>query len=185
MSEPTGMIFDIRRFSIHDGPGIRTTAFLKGCRLSCQWCHNPESKNPQPELIYREMRCAHCGECLKVCPNGAINLTDDLPVTDLGVCTRCGSCVEACPTGARELVGRLWTVSEVMAQFRRDIAFYEVSGGGVTLSGGEPLHQPAFTTVLLQACKTEGLHTALDTSGFCPWETLDDIRQDVDISFMM
>ena len=181
MSELTGMIFDIRRFSIHDGPGIRTTAFFKGCGLNCLWCHNPESRDAQPELIYRETRCSYCGDCLAVCPQGAITWKEDQPVTDGLVCTRCGTCVEACPTGARELVGRLWTVPEVMAQLRRDIAFYEASGGGVTLSGGEPLHQPEFAMALLQSCKAENLHTALDTSGFCPWETMEAVRPYVDL----
>jgi pyruvate formate lyase activating enzyme len=181
MSELTGMIFDIRRFSIHDGPGIRTTAFFKGCGLNCVWCHNPESRDARPELIYRETRCTHCGDCLDVCSQGAITWKDDQPATAGLVCTRCGTCVEACPTGARELVGRLWTVPEVMAQLRRDIAFYEESGGGITLSGGEPLHQAEFAMALLQACKAEGLHTALDTSGFCPWEIMELIRPYVDL----
>jgi pyruvate formate lyase activating enzyme len=181
MSDPTGLIFDIRRFSIHDGPGIRTTVFLKGCALTCRWCHNPESRSAEPELIFRETRCAHCGECVKACPQGAITWQDDLPLTDPMRCTRCGTCAEACPSQARELLGRTWTVPGVMAQLRRDISFYDESGGGVTLSGGEPLDQPVFTAALLSACKAEDIHTALDTSGFCKWDALDDMRGDVDL----
>jgi pyruvate formate lyase activating enzyme len=181
MSDPTGLIFDIRRFSIHDGPGIRTTVFLKGCALTCRWCHNPESRSAEPELIFRETRCAHCGACVKACPQGAITWQDDLPLTDPMRCTRCGTCAEACPSQARELLGRTWTVPGVMAQLRRDISFYDESGGGVTLSGGEPLDQPGFTAALLSACKAEDIHTALDTSGFCKWDALDDMRGDVDL----
>jgi pyruvate formate lyase activating enzyme len=181
MSDPTSIIFDIRRYSIHDGPGIRTTVFLKGCGMGCRWCHNPESQRREPELIFHETRCIHCGECLKACPQQAITFQNDLPTTDPTACTHCGTCTSACPTQARELIGRVWTVPEVMAIIRRDIAFYDESGGGVTLSGGEPLDQPAFTAALLCACKAEDIHTALDTSGYGQWEILDDLSPDVDL----
>ena len=181
MNDPHGFIFDIRRFSIHDGPGIRTTVFFKGCPLSCRWCHNPESQGEGRAVMFRETRCMGCGECLAACPEGAILWLEDMPATDLLRCEVCGGCVEICPTGARELVGRNWDVAEVMAALRRDTPFYDESGGGVTLSGGEPLHQPGFTKVLLQACKGEDIHTALDTCGYASWETLDEIRPYVDL----
>lgn len=181
MPAPTGLIFDIRRYAVHDGPGIRTTLFLKGCPLACWWCHNPESQGAGPELIFREARCAHCGECVAACPQGAIRMQGSVPVTEAGLCLRCGACAEACPTQARQLTGRDWTVADVMAQVRRDVSFFDESGGGVTLSGGEPLYQPEFCAALLRACKAEDIHTALDTSGFAPWEVLDGLRESVDL----
>ncbi len=181
MYNPSGLIFDIRRYAVHDGPGIRTTVFLKGCPMGCWWCHNPESQSSEVELIFRETRCSHCGECINACPQGAITWMVDLPATDYSICIHCGTCAEVCPTQARELIGRAWTVSDAMTLIRRDVAFYDESNGGVTLSGGEPLYQPAFTTALLRACKAEDLHTALDTSGFSPWKTLDDLRTYVDL----
>ncbi len=181
MPAPTGLIFDIRRYAVHDGPGIRTTVFLKGCPLACWWCHNPESQEAGPEMIFREARCAHCGECAAACLQGAIGWQDGLPVTDAALCLRCGACAEACPSGAREISGRDWTVAAVMAQVRRDITFFDESGGGITLSGGEPLYQPEFSAALLRACRAEDIHTALDTSGFAPWEVLDGLREAVDL----
>jgi len=169
----TGRVFDIRRFSINDGPGIRTTVFLKGCPLDCWWCHNPESQDSQPELMVRESRCIHCGACLETCQHGAIQMNQDGDVTWLpDNCALCSDCVEACLAGAREIVGKLITVDKVMEIIRRDIPFYDQSGGGVTLSGGEPLYQPEFAVSLLKACSAEGIHTALDTCGFVGWDVL-------------
>ncbi len=180
MASPTGLVFDIRRYAVHDGPGIRTTVFLKGCPLNCWWCHNPESQSPDPEIMYREARCAHCGQCLSACPQNAIAWQHDAPITNPARCTRCGACAQLCPTQARELTGECMSVEHVMRLVRRDIQFYDESGGGVTLSGGEPLYQSEFTAALLRACKKEEIHTALDTSGFAAWQILDDIRSDVD-----
>ena len=161
----TGTIFDIKRYAIHDGPGIRTTVFLKGCSLSCPWCHNPESQNPSPELLFWEERCAQCGACIGACPEGAISQRDDRIVTDRERCTACGMCVPLCPNRAREIVGRTVTVDDVIREVEKDVLFYDESGGGVTLSGGEPLFQPAFTHAVLRECKDRGIHTALDTCG--------------------
>ena len=177
----TGTVFDVKKFSIHDGPGIRTTVFFKGCPLHCWWCHNPESQSPEPELMVRPDRCIQCGACLDVCPHGAISRSAGAISTDSDKCTVCGTCAEACCAEAREIVGREMTVAQVMAEIERDVPFYDESGGGVTFSGGEPLLQPDFLLALLQACWEREIHTALDTCGFAPWATLDRIREYVDL----
>lgn len=176
-----GIVFDIKKFSIHDGPGIRTTIFFKGCPLSCWWCHNPEGQALEPEMIFRAQLCIRCYACLPVCEKDAISLDGDIVSTDREKCTACGTCVEVCYSGAREIVGRRMTVAQVMAEIERDRAFYDESGGGVTFSGGEPLSQPVFLLELLQACKEKEIHTALDTCGFSAWETLDSVREYVDL----
>jgi pyruvate formate lyase activating enzyme len=175
------MVFDIRKFSIHDGPGIRTTVFLKGCPLECAWCHNPESQASEPELIMRPNRCQRCGACVEACPEDAIRLDTDGPITDQARCERCGLCVDACFSGARELAGRELTVTQVIAEIERDRPFYDESGGGATFSGGEPMLQPEFLLELLKACRAQEIHTALDTCGFAPWSALDRIRPYVDL----
>jgi pyruvate formate lyase activating enzyme len=176
-----GLVFDIKKYSIHDGPGIRTTVFLKGCPLACQWCHNPESQATGRERIFRESRCIRCGACVAACTQRAISWDGDGPRTSREKCTLCGACVEACTSEAREIVGREMTVAQVMDEIRRDVAFYDESGGGVTFSGGEPLMQPGFLRALLRACRREEIHTALDTCGYAPWDTLDAIRRTVDL----
>ena len=145
----TGIIFDFKRFSINDGPGIRTTVFLKGCPLSCAWCHNPESQQFSPELIIRPERCIGCGACLDVCPEGAISTSNNLYFTDRQLCKVCGACVEICFSEAREIIGREMTADEVIKEVLQDQAFFDQSGGGVTFSGGEPLYQPDFLEALL------------------------------------
>jgi len=176
-----GMVFDIKKFSIHDGPGIRTTVFFKGCPLRCWWCHNPESQALEPELVFRANRCIRCEACLSVCAQGAISWDGDVVSTDMEECVLCGACVEVCYAEAREIVGREMAVVQVMAEIERDVAFYDESGGGVTFSGGEPLLQRDFLLALLRACRKEEIHTAVDTCGFSPWETLDSIREYVDL----
>jgi pyruvate formate lyase activating enzyme len=168
----SGLVFNIQKYCLHDGPGIRTTVFLKGCPLCCTWCHNPESQSPRPELIFFESRCIACGECRRVCPFGQAAAGQGPLPPWLPECTLCGACADACPTDARQIVGERLTVAEVMAPVLQDRLFYEDSGGGVTFSGGEPLTQPAFLQALLTACRREGFHTAVDTCGFACTDVL-------------
>jgi pyruvate formate lyase activating enzyme len=177
----TGTVFDIRRYSIHDGPGIRTAVFFKGCTLECRWCHNPEGHAYQPELIFRPARCILCDDCVTVCPNGAISRQGDTIQIDRTRCKVSGDCAGVCNAEALQVVGREMTVQQVITEIERDTVFYEQSGGGVTITGGEPLAQPRFLVELLSACRTNALHTAVDTSGFSPWSILDEIRQLVDL----
>jgi pyruvate formate lyase activating enzyme len=163
-----GLVFDILKFAIHDGPGIRTTVFLKGCPLDCLWCHNPESKDDRVEISYLPAKCVGCGACVAACPRGFHRLADGLHVYDRTACERCGACAVGCYARAIEQVGHLREVGEVLAEVLRDRPFYETSGGGMTISGGEPLAQFGFTRELLARARAEGLHTALDTCGFAP-----------------
>ncbi|MBN2591961.1 MAG: glycyl-radical enzyme activating protein [Sedimentisphaerales bacterium] len=179
--ETKGLVFDIKRYAIHDGPGIRTTVFFKGCPLQCLWCHNPESWKNQVELGFRKSRCVGCGQCAEVCPREAISFVENRPVTDAQKCMLCGRCVDVCIAGAREIIGRQITVSEVMAEVERDIIFYDQSGGGVTFSGGEPLMQPDFLVVLLNQCRVMNIHTAVDTSCYAEPEIVESVAERADM----
>lgn len=174
-----GVIFNIQRFSIHDGPGIRTTVFLKGCPLSCSWCHNPESQAGQHEIMFWADRCTGCRLCSENCERQAISWSPERQVGD--DCQECGVCVTRCPQGALELVGRTVSATEVLAELLKDEAFYDQSGGGVTFSGGEPLAQPEFLQELLVGAKRYHWHTAVDTSGFAPWSVLEPLLPLVDL----
>ncbi len=180
---PRGLVFDVKRYAVHDGPGIRTTVFLKSCPLHCLWCHNPESIGCDIELITRSSRCSRCHACLKVCPKKALSEGPDKGpvVIDRSKCDACGKCAEACMYEALEIVGRRASVADVLAEVEKDRIFYEQSGGGVTLSGGEPLAQPAFSLALLQAFRAAGIHTTLDTAGLASWQTLDRIAAGADL----
>ncbi len=177
----TGRIFEIQRFSIHDGPGIRTTVFLKGCPLRCQWCHNPEGIEKARQVSFMPDKCIGCGYCFRTCRSGAHKMAGDKHVLDRTMCRICGDCTKECCSRALELVGRDITVKDALDEVMRDAAFYQNSGGGITLSGGEPLMQIEFTRGLLEAAKAVNLHTAVETCGFAAFALIESIRAHVDL----
>ncbi len=176
-----GNIFDVQRFSIHDGPGIRTTVFLKGCPARCPWCSNPESQCALPELSYSRSRCLRCGRCVAVCPEQVLSLQPDAVAIDRTRCVPCSECSGVCPSGAMRLVGRSVTAADVLAEVERDRVFYEHSGGGMTISGGEPLAQPEFTLALLAGARSRGLHSAVETAGLADPETAERVLARADL----
>ena len=178
----TGTVFNIQRFSIDDGPGIRTTVFMKGCPMRCTWCHNPEGLEHGPQLMWFDVRCIGARDCLAACPKGALELTGSGMVIDRELCDACGACAEACPAGALEVVGNESTPGEVFDEVARDEAFYRNSSGGMTLSGGEPAMQPGFSWELLKLCSGAGFHTALDTCGYASPDVLEGL---VDLADMV
>jgi len=175
MRKTHAVIYDIKKYAIHDGPGIRTTVFFKGCPLSCLWCHNPEGMIPGQQILYSPERCVGCRECLEVCPQGALSPTSRGIKTDDALCCRCGTCCQQCPALAREAVARYETVEDLLALIEKDMAFYEASHGGVTFSGGEPMMQWQVLLSLLKGCCQRNIHTVVDTSGFAPWNVLEEI----------
>ncbi len=177
----TGIVLNIQKYSLHDGPGIRTTVFLKGCPLSCWWCHNPESHLRGEEIMSWPSRCLGCGACQAVCPTGAISMVEGKAVIDRAKCTVCGECARVCGASAKEMVGKVLTSDQVMTEVMKDRIFYDESGGGVTFSGGEPLMQPQFLKELLMKSKEEGLETTVDTSGLANWAVLRDIAPFTDL----
>jgi pyruvate formate lyase activating enzyme len=171
--DPTGVVLEIQRMSTEDGPGLRTTVFFKGCPLRCRWCHNPESISPLPQVQWVGARCLGCRTCLGACPVNALALDETGVAVDRDRCDGCGRCAEVCPSTAMELLGRAWTLEALVAEVVKDRAYFESSGGGVTLSGGDPVLQADFVVSFLQRLKEMGLPTALDTSGHGPAEALD------------
>lgn len=177
-----GLIFDIQRFSLHDGPGIRTLVFMKGCPLSCAWCSNPESRKTRPEVMFYEDKCIKCFSCLAVCPNREA-LEENWPLV-LDGCQGCGKCITVCYPEARQLIGRHVTVEDMLETVLRDVVFYEESGGGVTVGGGEPTLQADFVAYFLKRCQEHSLHTAIETCGFTSWDSFSRVLRHVDLLLM-
>ena len=175
-----GLVFNIMRFALHDGPGIRTTVFLKGCPLSCWWCHNPESRSRETEVVYIAERCIRCGDCVRACPEGALELNERV-VRDPHLCRLAMRCVDACSTGAQQAFGRWMSLSDVVMEVLKDQIFFDESRGGMTISGGEPLMQADFVEALLAACRAQRIHTVLDTCGYAESRVVDRIRSNVDL----
>lgn len=179
-SETTGTIFDIDQTALHDGPGVRMTVFLKGCPLRCRWCHSPESQAFEPEVVWYETRCVECGACVEACPQG-IRRPGLIDAEDRARCTLCGACVEACPAGALEVKGREATAGEIADMAGRQKPFFARTGGGVTITGGEPTAQPDFAHAIASLCRDAGIHVALETCGLAPWETIERLAEVVDL----
>jgi pyruvate formate lyase activating enzyme len=179
--EETGIVFNIQHYCIHDGPGIRSNIFLKGCPLRCLWCQNPESNLLQPQIMFDHSQCVSCLACIDQCPNKAISFESGKVKTDRNLCTGCGACVPHCLVEARSLIGEWKTVDEVYEEVAKDQLFYASSGGGITLTGGELLFQPAYSRNILKKCKENGLHTAIETCGYAKWDVLKGILEYVDL----
>jgi pyruvate formate lyase activating enzyme len=178
-----GIVFDIQRFSLNDGPGIRTIVFLKGCPLSCPWCSNPESMALKPEVMFQQEKCVRCENCVQTCPVGAASL-DYSGLVDRRKCIGCGECANVCPVGALVLTGEKMTVEYVVRELKKDSVLYRKSGGGITLSGGEPLVQWKFAAELLKACKAQGWHTAIETTGYGSEEAIEAMFPFVDLALL-
>lgn len=177
-----GTVVDIQKYSIHDGPGIRTTVFLKGCPLNCWWCHNPESQKVSAQVMFFDSRCVGCGRCVKACENECRDIKNRKSVLDNEEdCEKCGECIDACLNDALELVGKTYTSRELLKEIEKDSIFYYESNGGVTFSGGEPLVQIDFLREMLELCKESDIHTTLDTSGYSAWENIESIIDNVDL----
>lgn len=181
MNDIRTLIFDIEKFAVHDGPGIRTVVFMKGCPLHCLWCHNPESQSFQSELLFNAAKCSLCGSCIAVCPQKCHTLLEGRHIFDRTKCTRCGLCADSCPAEALKLSGKMMSVDEVIHEVMKDEVFYKNSGGGITLSGGEPLAHFDFTYALLREAGAKGLHTAVETCGFAPREQIENLIPLVDL----
>ncbi|MCK9412776.1 MAG: glycyl-radical enzyme activating protein [Prolixibacteraceae bacterium] len=180
-SKEGGLVFDIKRYAIHDGPGIRMVIFLKGCNLNCARCHNPEGISADQERMYAPARCIGCGTCVSACPNVALTLTVEGIVTDTTLCQLCGTCAAVCPTKAIEMSGTLYSVEEILVEIEKERIFFEQSGGGVTFSGGEPMLHTDFLVRLLDECREQGIHTAVDTAGLVNTDILLEVAKRTDL----
>lgn len=183
-SENRALVFDIKRFALHDGPGIRTTAFIKGCPLACVWCQNPEGIDPKPVLWYSDSQCIKCGQCVDVCPKNALESRagdKNFIHIDRGICDRTGDCVKSCPSAALHWDSQSYSTEELTEELVRDGVFFESSGGGITLSGGEPLFRPDFTANVLKRCREKGIHTAIETTLFAPRTVIEKTLPYVDL----
>lgn len=176
-----GILFDIQKFSIHDGPGIRTAIFLKGCSLHCFWCHNPESIHPSPQVMFFPDKCIGCRQCVQACPNQAHSDENGSRIFQRPLCISCGKCAEVCPSGALILSGKEMTSAEVLEEIEQDLLFYRTSSGGATFTGGEPLLQADFLREVLQGCKERKIHTAIETAGNVPWEAYEKVLPYTDL----
>jgi pyruvate formate lyase activating enzyme len=181
MNSPDTLIFDIKRYAINDGPGIRVAVFFKGCNLNCAWCHNPEGISAIMEKMYSPQKCIGCGTCVEACPNKALTLTSEGIITDPKLCNVCGKCAEVCPTRAVEMSGKTMTVAEIIDVIEKERPFFEQSGGGVTFSGGEPLTHHKMLIELLDECGKRGIHRAIDTAGFVKTEIILEVAKRTDL----
>lgn len=176
-----GIVFDIQRFCVNDGPGIRTNVFLKGCPLNCLWCHNPESNSRKKQLYCNWNKCVDCGKCVNVCQNHVHKMEDDKHVINFENCKLCGECIEQCPQEALGIYGKDLSVEDVILEIRKDQDYYKTSGGGVTISGGEPMFQAEYARLLAKECKNQGFHVCMETSGFAAWEKYEKIMPYIDM----
>jgi len=176
-----GILLNIQRYNTHDGPGIRTLVFMKGCPLRCLWCDNPESQEKYPEVGFAEKNCIKCGRCLEACSVGAIVESEKGKEINREVCNKCGKCIEVCPVGALKFLGKEMSVEEVIKEVEKDILFYLNSGGGVTISGGEPTMQSEFVEALLKECHKKGIHSAIETCGYARWEDFEKVLRYTDL----
>jgi pyruvate formate lyase activating enzyme len=175
------VIYNIQRYALQDGPGFRTTVFVKGCPLRCPWCHNPETQNSEKELLFDREKCVSCGACAEVCPTGAAAVINGEIVQDNGKCILCGKCVETCAPGARTVCGMDMVMDDIVREAKKDELFFQSSDGGVTISGGDPLFFPEFTTELAKRLHDEMIHVAVDTAAFCKWEYLEGLLRYTDL----
>jgi len=180
-----GFIYDLQRFAIHDGPGIRTLVYMKGCPLKCLWCSSPETQNSKPEILYNEFNCKKCGRCIDVCPIHVITISgEDGIIIDRELCTNCGQCVESCPNQALNLIGYHLTFEELFQDVNKDSPFYRRSNGGVTVGGGEPTMQLDFVTAFLKRCKQNYINTAIETCGYVKWDNMEKLLKYVDLVYI-